>query len=48
MAIDRLMKLKPVKAFIEKGEVIEEIKTEDIKTGDIVVVEEDWRFLQTE
>jgi len=39
-AIDRLMKLKPLKAFIERGEVIEEIKTEDIKTGDILVVEE--------
>jgi len=39
-AIDRLMKLKPVKAFIERGGMIEEIKTEDIKKGDILVVEE--------
>jgi P-type Cu+ transporter len=39
-AIDRLMKLKPLKAFIEKQGKIEEIKTEDIKTGDILVVEE--------
>jgi heavy metal translocating P-type ATPase len=39
-AIDRLMKLKPVVAFIEKGERIEEIKTESIKTGDILVVKE--------
>lgn len=40
MAINRLMKLKPLKAFVEKGELIEEIKTEDIKPGDILVVEE--------
>jgi len=39
-AIDRLMKLKPVEAFIERGEVIEEIKTENIKVGDILVVKE--------
>jgi heavy metal translocating P-type ATPase len=39
-AIDKLMKLKPVKAFIEKDGKIEEIKTEDIKTGDILVVKE--------
>jgi len=39
-AIDRLMKLKPLKAFIEKGDRLEEIKTEDIKSGDILVVKE--------
>ncbi len=39
-AIDRLMKLKPMKAFVEKDGIIEEIKTEDIKTGDILVIKE--------
>jgi Cd2+/Zn2+-exporting ATPase len=39
-AIDKLMKLKPVKAFIERGDRLEEIKTEDIKSGDVLVVKE--------
>lgn len=39
-AINRLMKLKPVKAFIEKSGIIEEIKTEEIRTGDILIVKE--------
>lgn len=39
-AIDKLMKLKPTKAFIERGKSIEEIRTEDIKTGDILIVKE--------
>jgi len=39
-AIDRLMKLRPVRAFIEKGQNIEEIATEKIRTGDILVVKE--------
>lgn len=39
-AIDRLMKLKPQVAFIEKDNKLEEIKTEDVKAGDILVVKE--------
>jgi len=43
-AIDRLMKLKPVKAFVEKGGAIEEVKVEDIKTGDILIIKEGLRI----
>ena len=39
-AIDRLMKLKPIRAFVERGDAIEEIKTEEIKQGDVLVVRE--------
>lgn len=39
-AVEELMRLKPVKAFREIGETTEEVRVEDIKTGDIVVVRE--------
>jgi Cd2+/Zn2+-exporting ATPase/Cu+-exporting ATPase len=39
-AVEELLRLKPIKAFREVGEIIEEVHTEDIKTGDILIVRE--------
>ena len=38
-AIEELLKLKPLKAFREKGGEKEEVLAEDIKKGDVIVVE---------
>ncbi len=39
-AVEELMRLKPVKAFRETGETTQEVHTEDIKAGDVLVVRE--------
>ncbi|KKU37285.1 MAG: Copper-exporting ATPase, partial [Candidatus Azambacteria bacterium GW2011_GWF2_46_32] len=38
-AIEELLKLKPLKAFREKGGEKEEVLAEDIEKGDVIVVE---------
>lgn len=39
-AVEELMRLKPIKAFRETRETTEEVRTEDIKAGDVLIVRE--------
>ncbi len=39
-AVEELMRLKPIKAFREIGENTEEVRVEDIRAGDVLIVRE--------